>query len=203
MPAYKVTYFNVKGLAEPMRYLLAYGNIDYEDVRVERENWPALKSNMPMGQIPVLEVDGKKAHQSVSICRYLGKQVGLGGANDWENLEIDSVVDTMTDFRLKITAVHQETDPDLQAKKREVLEKEHFPFYLEKLEAIATENNGHLAVGKLTWADIYFASLFELLNVLAKRNMTDGFPHLKKLIDTVQSIDSIKKWIAKRPVTEM
>lgn len=45
MPAYKVTYFNIKGLAEPMRYLLAYGNIDYEDVRVEKENWPALKSS--------------------------------------------------------------------------------------------------------------------------------------------------------------
>lgn len=45
MPEYKVTYFNIKGLAEPLRYLLAYGNIDYEDVRVERENWPALKSS--------------------------------------------------------------------------------------------------------------------------------------------------------------
>lgn len=56
---------------------------------------------------------------------------------------------------------------------------------------------------QLTWADLYFTSLLECLNVLAKRNMTDGYPHLQKLTETVKNIDSIKKWIAKRPVTEM
>lgn len=43
MPAYKIIYFNVKALAEPMRFLLSYGNIDFEDVRVEKEDWPELK----------------------------------------------------------------------------------------------------------------------------------------------------------------
>lgn len=45
MPAYKIIYFNVKALAEPMRFLLSYGNIDFEDVRVEKDDWPALKSS--------------------------------------------------------------------------------------------------------------------------------------------------------------
>lgn len=36
-------YFNVKALAEPMRFLLSYGGIDFEDIRVEKEDWPALK----------------------------------------------------------------------------------------------------------------------------------------------------------------
>lgn len=45
MPEYKITYFNVKALAEPMRFLLAYGNIDFEDVRIEKENWPAIKDS--------------------------------------------------------------------------------------------------------------------------------------------------------------
>lgn len=54
---------------------------------------------MPMGQMPVLEVDGKRIHQSVAIARYLGKLVGLNGADAWEDLEIDSVVDTINDLR--------------------------------------------------------------------------------------------------------
>lgn len=53
-----------------------------------------------MGQMPVLEVDGKRAHQSLAMARYLSKQVGLNGADDWEDLEIDTVVDTINDFRL-------------------------------------------------------------------------------------------------------
>lgn len=45
-PTYKLTYFNVKGLGEPIRILFAYGGIKYEDVRFENENWPALKASM-------------------------------------------------------------------------------------------------------------------------------------------------------------
>lgn len=54
---------------------------------------------MPLGQMPVLEVDGHRVHQSIAIERYLGKRFGLAGANDWENLQIDSVVDTINDLR--------------------------------------------------------------------------------------------------------
>lgn len=54
---------------------------------------------MPMGQIPVLEIDGKQIHQSIAICRYLAKKVGLSGYDDFENFEIDCVVDTLDDLR--------------------------------------------------------------------------------------------------------
>lgn len=52
-----------------------------------------------MGQMPVLEVDGQRVHQSIAIERYLGKRFGLAGANDWESLQIDSAVDTVNDLR--------------------------------------------------------------------------------------------------------
>lgn len=57
---------------------------------------------MPMGQMPVLEYKGKRAHQSLAMARFLAKQVGLVGADDWENLIIDSAVDTINDFRSSI-----------------------------------------------------------------------------------------------------
>lgn len=61
---------------------------------------PKLILAMPMGQMPVLEVDGHRVHQSISMARYVAKRVGLAGANDWENLIIDTAVDTVNDFRL-------------------------------------------------------------------------------------------------------
>lgn len=45
-PTFKLTYFNIKGLAESIRMLFAYGGIEYEDVRIERDDWPALKPCM-------------------------------------------------------------------------------------------------------------------------------------------------------------
>ena len=59
----------------------------------------------PFGKTPVLEVDGKQTHQSIAICRYLAKQLGLNGSNDWEALEIDAIVDTLNDFRIRKNVV--------------------------------------------------------------------------------------------------
>ena len=42
-----------------------------------------------------------------------------------------------------------EADEEVAAKKRVPLEKEILPFYLEKLDSIAKENNGHFALGKV------------------------------------------------------
>lgn len=39
----KVTYFNGRGLGEVIRYLLKYGNIGFEDIRIDQDDWPTLK----------------------------------------------------------------------------------------------------------------------------------------------------------------
>uniref|UniRef100_A0A182FM24 glutathione transferase n=2 Tax=Anopheles albimanus TaxID=7167 RepID=A0A182FM24_ANOAL len=203
MPDYKVYYFNVKALGEPLRFLLSYGNLPFDDVRITREEWPALKPTMPMGQMPVLEVDGKKVHQSVAMSRYLAKQVGLAGADDWENLMIDTVVDTVNDFRLKIAVVSYEPDDDIKEKKLVTLNNEVIPFYLEKLDDIARENGGYLANSKLSWADVYFAAILDYLNYMTKTDLVANHPNLAKVVDNVTSIESIRNWIDKRPKTEI
>lgn len=53
---------------------------------------------MPYGKLPVLEVDGKKVNQSVAIERCLAKKYKLVGKDDWENLQIDALVDTFVDL---------------------------------------------------------------------------------------------------------
>lgn len=116
-PKYHLTYFDLTGLGEPIRMLLHYGGIEFTETRVLRQEWLALKpckllmyfllkmkilkvlAIEPLQQLPVLDVDGKRMHQSTSIARYLGKQVGLAGDNDWESYEIDAVADTVMDFR--------------------------------------------------------------------------------------------------------
>lgn len=53
---------------------------------------------MPFGQCPALEVDGKMLAQSNTIARYLARQHGLAGKNDWEQAQADMYIDCINDL---------------------------------------------------------------------------------------------------------
>jgi hypothetical protein len=45
MPVYKLHYFDAKGIAEVSRLLLAAAGVEYEDIRIQPEEWPAKKAS--------------------------------------------------------------------------------------------------------------------------------------------------------------
>jgi len=202
-PVYKLTYFNVKALAEPIRFLLSYGGIEFEDYRIEKEEWAQLKPSTPFGKTPVLEIDGKQIHQSAAICRYLAKQFGLNGSSEWEALEIDAIVDTFTDFRTQLALYHYDQDEASKEKKWGPLKNETIPFYMSKFEEVVQKNDGHFVGGKLTWADIYFVAVLDYLSGMAKEDLVEKCPKLKALKEQVLALPAIKAWVEKRPETQM
>ena len=54
---YKLTYFDIRGRAEFIRFMFAATNRVYEDNRITAVGWPGIKSVMPFEQLPVLEID--------------------------------------------------------------------------------------------------------------------------------------------------
>ena len=102
-------------------------------------------------------------------------------------------------FTSDIAFVHYEEDPVVQEKKRKVLNDEQIPFYLEKFEEIATENNGHLALHRTTWADFYFTGIKDYLNHMAKMDLTANHTNLKRVIKNVMTLEEIKEWLSTRP----
>lgn len=63
------------------------------------------------------------------------------------------------DISEEIAVVSYEPDDDVKEKKNITLTTEVIPFYLEKLDNIAQENAGHLALGRVCFC---FASHFIL-----------------------------------------
>ncbi|XP_078701065.1 glutathione S-transferase-like isoform X2 [Branchiostoma floridae x Branchiostoma belcheri] len=110
MPTYKLTYFKHWGRGGVLRLLFAAGGIEFEDVRIEREQWPELKPKTPMGQIPILEVDGTMICQRRAIGRLIAKEAGLAGKTPLEEAWADMIVDGLADLEGKIVDFFIEKD---------------------------------------------------------------------------------------------
>ncbi|KPJ10575.1 Solute carrier family 22 member 3 [Papilio machaon] len=150
----------------------------------------------PHGVMPLLEFDGKVYGQSFAICRYLGKKYGLAGNTLEEDLVIDQNTNFYADVRLNGIQSFWEPDASVKAVKQEALVKTVYPELLPKLEKILKENNGYMALGRLTWADFVFAGFYEFFKQQSLiPDMDEKYPSFKKLRETVMNVPAVKKYL--------
>jgi len=204
MAEYKLTYFNSRGLAEPIRWIFAVAGVQYEDVRVEKEQWPELKPKYEWGHVPVLEVGGKQLSQSATIARFLAKKFKLTGADELEAAKCDELVDALGDLRKEWGRYHFESDETKKAEYKKALLEVHVPKYFGKFDSIIEANGGKWLVGQnVTWADLQVVSGVEQFETLFEPAILDKYPNVKKLRDAVMALPQIQEWVEKRPKTAM
>jgi len=205
MPSYKLTYFNGRGRAEIVRLVFVAAGEKYDDVRIEKDQWPALKSDTPFGQVPMLEVDGVKLCQSNSMARFLARRFNLAGKTDLDQARADMIMDCYEDTIKPLFAFFFEKD---EAKKEEAKKKfveEQLPVSLDGLEKLLKENKGGdgFFVGDgLTWADLGLVVLIGWLQMAGGGSAVDKRPKLHALQHRVESLPKIAEWLANRPKTD-
>ncbi|XP_075073328.1 glutathione S-transferase P 1-like isoform X2 [Mixophyes fleayi] len=103
--AYALTYFPVRGRAEPVRLLLSDQGICWTEDEVQKEDWVAgkgdQKKNAVFGQLPRFQDGDFVVYQSNTILRYLGRKHGLSGSNEQESTIIEMINDGVEDLRQK------------------------------------------------------------------------------------------------------
>jgi len=204
MPSYKLTYFNVRGRAETARMLFKLAGQDFEDLRLSGEKWQELKKSAPMGQMPILDIDGTKICQSNAIARYLAREFGFAGKDSVAMAQVDMVVDSIEDVIHKAGPWWAaKTDEEKAEAAKKFIEEAMEPGFT-KIEAMLEQNNGGngFFVGdELTFADLTFVNIGGLILTLMKTDLSK-FPKLVALVERVESIPKIAAWIKERPVTE-
>ena len=76
-PRVRLTYLNIKGLAEPIRLALFLAGVEFEDERISYEEIAERRKSgaLPHGQVPVLTAPGFPAvSQSMAILHWSAKQ---------------------------------------------------------------------------------------------------------------------------------
>ena len=124
----KIIYVNTPfWRAEVPRISLFYGSIDYEDIRISREDFLSAKMNgytksghyLPLRQIPVLIINNYSLTQTGAMSRYCGKLSGLYPKND-ELLaaKIDQIIDICTDMTVLFSNYRKNIETSIKHNKR-------------------------------------------------------------------------------------
>ncbi|KAL3990540.1 Glutathione S-transferase P [Acanthocheilonema viteae] len=193
---YKLTYFPIRGLAEPIRLLLVDQNIKFTDDRVNKSDWPAIKSQFQFEQLPCLYEDEQQIVQSGAILRHLARKHNLNGGNELETTYIDMFYEGIRDLHTKYTKMiylAYETEKDSYI-------KDILPVELAKLEKLlATRDNGKNFIlgNKISFADF---ALFEELDIhqILDPHCLNKFPLLKAFHQRMQERPKLKEYYEQR-----
>ena len=214
----KLTYFDVRGLAETSRLILAYNNVEYEDFRypLKVNDWKThdmtkvefdlAKTNgelkRSMNKVPFLEVEGQVICQSKAIERYLGRTLGMMGSTELEGAMVDSICEVVRDVKDMYQGVRRLPEEE----KKEGMVKwfaETMSNKLSDLEHILGDVDGYSVGNSTSLSDIV---LFSLLTQFfddkdsARKSLTHN-SKLRSIVMRIESHPNILNWLDSRPET--
>jgi glutathione S-transferase len=101
MSSISLTYFDSPGRAEPVRVALRLGGLHFTDKRLNFQQFGELRASgaLPLGSVPLLEIDGVTYVQTAAMLRYVAKigDASLYPADPLAALAVDSVIDCIND----------------------------------------------------------------------------------------------------------
>lgn len=208
---YKVTYFDIPALAEPIRMVFALSGTPFKDECLQFPDWPAIKPTTKWGQVPKMLKGDLEMTQSVAITRYLARTLPVNGKalypeDPLTGFKIDEIIGVVDDMRLKLVPSFGEKD---QAKKEAmrlelVVEGGGMTVIAEKLDKYV----GAWCVGEeMTLADLY---VFWFLRFLVSgfldgvpKDCFEKFSKLQAIAKKVGDLPQLKEYYAKKSAHPM
>jgi len=204
-PKPKLTYFVIKGRAEPIRLAFTVGGVDFEDIRITPDQWPSLKNKAPSGQLPFLQMGDEVFTQSLAILRLVGKKTGLYPLDPFAAFQVDEIFGIQEDIdHATIPLKRAPAEKKAEAKKK--LLEEEIPPLLRTLEAKLTGD--YFVGGSVTIADLLiYCTLGHFMAGdgtnpfigLGVSNLLDSFPKLQQFMARLNSHPKVKQWNETHP----
>ena len=191
---------------ETSRIALFYGGIEFEDIRLSREEISKIKfdGTFPFGQFPILQVDGKTLDQTGAIARFCGKLSGLYPINDdFAAAKVDGVIDLATDINNQKRPALREKDPKLRMELRQELSGAILPPWLVFLEKLLEDNGdtGYFVGESFSVADL---TIWRLCGCISSGiidglsvNLFDSLPLLKNHQKIISNLPKVAECVEK------
>ena len=187
-----VAYWGTQGLAHPIRWLLAYHKIDFEDKHyTDREEWAKDKTALPTDfpNLPYIKDGETVITESVAVLQYAAWKTGnkdIFGKNPLDSIKVTQLYSFLCDLRTVIVDLVK--NKEYEKVRDETLNSKAAPF-LEKLSKNLGEKD--YALGYLTWVDFSF---FNLVDILHRMNpeFLKKWPNLEKYWERFNNAEGIQ-----------
>ena len=194
-----ITYFDARGRAEPIRLLLAYAGVPFEDRGLTFDQWAAHKPSAPLGQLPYLVERSGDAEvvipQAMAILRHLAREHGLDGKDEAERLAADVAAETAVDLRAAFTQLRfSPAWADAAAKAK--FGAETVPVHLRRLDKLLGDRPW-FASSAPTYADLYVADGLDRIGDTWPDALA-AFPRLAAHRERVLALPQLAKYLATR-----
>jgi prostaglandin-H2 D-isomerase / glutathione transferase len=201
----KLTYFNLRGRAEVIRFIFVAAGVDYTDDRFSFDELAARKQsgelNANFGRAPVLSFDGQSFGQSKALERFLAKKYALFGKNEIEGLHIDIIGEHVRDVKDAYAAVRLDKTGDALQAAKDSFVRDKLPDWFRKIDSQLDGGAGYAVGSSFSLADLYLFQLafdyFDAKEEVAAIAAT--CPKLKAAAEAAR--ETLKNYLAIRPVT--
>ncbi len=185
-------YWAIRGLAQPIRFLLAMAEVPYSEVRLgvtqdgaiieeESADWAAHKATLDLAfpNLPYLiDTSGSEPvqlTQSNAVIRYLARQFGFYGDCESDRIAIDVLQEEAYDFRNKIVSTAYTLGEDYPAAYAEFVETAA-PRHLDGFEKYLSnqKSNTHFVGNGLSLVDFVLYELIWQTSLMVPDSVTEN-----------------------------
>lgn len=186
---------------------MVIGRLDFEDVRIKSDEWPALKPKTPYLSLPLISIDGVEYAQSQAILKYIGKLTGLYPTDPKDALLVDEVAYTLIDMArgfFPVLSNKSLNDDEKSAKTLELVDR-YWGGVERRLQNPAVANDGPFILGdQVSVADLGLVNSYNGfktdLNKIVSDEVLAKYPRMAQIAEAVMNLPAVKEWYQKHPL---
>ncbi|XP_027022859.1 glutathione S-transferase Mu 3-like [Tachysurus fulvidraco] len=194
----KLVYWDIRGLAQPIRLLLEYTSTEWEDKfyscgeapNYDKSCWfnDKAKLKMDFANLPYLEDGERKIVQSNAIMRYIARKHNLCGETEDEKVRVDILENQAMDFRNGFVMLCYF---DFDNKKQGYLDA--LPGVLKQFSNFLGERKW-FAGDKITFVDFIMYELLDQHRMFEPKCL-DNFKNLSDLLGRFEALEKISNYM--------
>nr|XP_009862354.1 glutathione S-transferase Mu 3-like [Ciona intestinalis] len=193
-----LAYWDIRGLAEPVRLMLQHSGVNYEDKRYvcgdapdyDRSSWTNVKNTIGLdfANLPYY-IDGDvKLTESFAIMKYIGRKNGLVPVTEEEMYRADMSEGVISDFRKSFTMMCYMPDHE----KRKANFFDQLPGKLVLFEKFLNEKTW-LAGDKLTYVDFAMCEILDHICMMEPTSL-DKHEKVKKYYEKFFKLEKVAEY---------